>query len=104
MNAELLVQPSDLTRTAGDFNTKNQQVQALTQSMLELIRSMNSVWSGDAYNAYNTTFNKLDEDMQQISRMITEHATDLMDIAAKYEETENRNVEAANALPTDVIS
>ena len=104
MDGIIKVDPQKLISTADDFEGTSQQVKGLTDRMLELARGLNSKWEGDAANAYTTKFNALDEDMNQIYRMIQEHVKDLGEMAQQYITAENANVEAGNALLSDVIS
>ena len=103
--SELKVTPSELKSKASDFKSKASKVHSTTDKMLNLIKQINgATWSGDASEAYKKQFGKLEKDMDQMYRMITEYSTDLEDIAAEYESTEKANEAIASALATDVIS
>ena len=102
--AELKVTPSQLKNKASDFKGKATKVRNTTDKMLNLIKQINeSTWSGDAAEAYKKQFNKLEEDMKQMFKMITEYSTDLTQIAEKYESTEKANQAIAQSLATDVV-
>ena len=103
--SELKVKPSELKSKASEFKTKASKVHNTTDRMLNLIKQINgAVWSGDAAEAYKKQFAKLEEDMNQMYRMITEYSTDLEQISAEYESTEKANEAIASALATDVIA
>ena len=102
--AELKVTPSQLKSKANEFKNKASKVQNTTDKMLTEIKSINgSTWSGDAAEAYKKQFAKLEQDMNDMYKMITEYSNDLLDIAAEYEKTEKANEALAQALATDVI-
>lgn len=102
--AELKVTPSQLKSKASDFKSKASKVHGTTDKMLSLIKQLNgATWSGDAAEAYKKQFNKLEKDMEQMYKMITEYSTDLTQIANTYESTEKANEAIAQSLATDVI-
>lgn len=104
MEGIIKVTPEKLISASNEFSTSANQVNQLTQQMLDLIRNINSSWQGEASTAYTQKFNSLDEDMQQIFRMITEHATDLNDMAVQYQNAEQANIELSQSMKTNVIS
>ena len=103
MEGTIKVDTQTLINTAEDFNTKGNQIHTLTTNMLELIKGLQSTWEGDAFAAYTGQFAKLEDDMDKMYRMITEHVTDLKDMAHQYEDAEKLNVETGSSLDGDVI-
>lgn len=103
MEGILKVTPEKLISTANEFNGTGSQVRALTQSMLDTVNSMKSIWQGEAATAYSTKFNALQDDMEKMNRMIAEHVTDLNEMARQYQSAENINLEDSNALAGDII-
>lgn len=104
MEGILKVTPEKLISTADQFEKTGNQVRNLTQEMISLIDSMKSSWEGEAATAYNTKFHQLEDDMERIHGMITEHVNDLQEMAQRYQTAEATNVDAGNALAGDVIS
>ena len=103
--AELKVTPSQLKSKASEFKGNANKVRTTTNKMLTEIKSINgSTWSGEAAEAYKKQFAKLEKDMEQMFKMITEYSNDLEDIANEYQKTEQANEQIAQALATDVIS
>jgi len=100
---KFLVTPEELVRTSQEFSTCGQNVNTITQQMLEIVRSMSSTWSGEANTAYTTKFNGLDDDMQKIFKMIQEHVSDLQEIAKNFQNAENLNVETSGALNNNIL-
>ncbi|MDE6434727.1 MAG: WXG100 family type VII secretion target [Lachnospiraceae bacterium] len=102
--SELKVTPSKLKSKAGEFKSKANKVHRTTDKMLNEIKTINgSTWAGDASDAYKKQFAKLENDMNDMFKMITEYSSDLEDIAAQYESTEKANEALAHELETDVI-
>ena len=100
----LKVTPSQLKSKANEFKTKANKVRNTTNKMLNEIKTINgSTWAGDASEAYKKQFAKLEKDMNDMYKMITEYSNDLIDIAAEYESVEKQNESLAQALATDVI-
>ena len=104
MEGILKVTPEKLSQASSEFGTAASQVNQITQQMLQIVRSTNSTWQGEASTAYSQKFNSLDEDMQQIYRMINEHSTDLQEMATQYQQAEQANVELSESMKTNVIS
>ncbi len=92
----------DLRTEASNFDTHANEIQQITNKMLELVESTNSLWRGEARDRYATQFAGLSDEMKVIYDMCHEYYTDLMDIAKNYETAENDNTTTANALKADV--
>lgn len=103
MQGELLVTPQVLKNTSTSFNQSNRTVNSTTSSMMQKVNSLRSAFEGDAANAYILRFNKLQEDMNQINKKISEHVKDLQDMATNYERSEKKNVQSNQSLKTDYI-
>ena len=103
MEGNLLVTPEKLTATSEQFGTCMNQVQTLTSNMMDLIRGMSSFWEGEAASAYMNKFNELEDDIQKIHNMISEHVRDLEEMAAIYQKAEDSSQEIAGNLPGNVL-
>lgn len=103
MDGILKVTPEKLISTANEFNGTGGQIRNLTQTMLDTVNSMNSIWQGEAATAYSQKFRSLQDDMEKMNRMINEHVTDLNEMAKRYQEAEQKNMEDSNALQGDII-
>jgi len=103
MDGILRVTPEKLISTASEFSTTGSAVRNLTNTMLNTVNSMKSVWQGEAANAYSQKFSSLQDDMEKMNRMISEHVTDLNEMAQRYKEAEQINTEDSNALRGDII-
>lgn len=103
MEGSLLVTPEKLIETSSEFSTCMGQVQNLTSSMMEQVRSMSSFWEGEAATAYLNKFNELEDDIQRVHTMINEHVTDLNEMAAIYQKAEAKSQEISGALSGNVL-
>ena len=103
MDGILKVTPEKLISTANEFNGTGGQIRNITQEMLDLVNSMNSIWQGEAATAYSQKFQSLQDDMEKMNSMIKEHVDDLNEMAKRYQDAERKNMEDSNALAGDVI-
>ncbi len=105
MVGTLKVEPARLKSTANSFQSTGQHIQRMTQSMTGIVNQLSGcVWSGEAADAYKRKFGQLQDDINRMVKMINEHVTDLNQMAAEYERTENANKDLVNSLKDDVIS
>lgn len=103
MDGILKVDPQNLMNTATEFNGIGSQIKGLTQEMMSIIKSMNSIWQGEAATAYSTKFNALQDDMDRMDRMIQEHVKDLNDMAQRYKQAEQKNTDESAPLQDAII-
>lgn len=104
MDGIIKVDPQKLISTADEFNATGGQVKSLTDNMVQIVDSLKSAWTGEAATTYNTQFHKLQDDMDKMYRMISEHVKDLNEMATQYIEAENMNIDTGSSLQGDVIS
>lgn len=102
MEGRILVSTQDLMNASSDFQARNTAINNITQEMLTLARGLNSQWEGDSAAAFINRFNELEDDMQMISKMITEHVKDLQEMAAAYERAEQQ-VASVTQVNTNLI-
>lgn len=103
MEGIIKVTPTDLTAASQAFSGTSSQVQTLTGQMVATVDSLKTTWQGEASDTYSRQFHKLENDIQMLHNMITEHATELETWAQKYRDTEQANTELGGALSGDVI-
>ncbi len=103
MQGELLVTPQVLKNTSSSFGQSNRSISSTTSSMMQKVNSLRNVFEGDAASAYIQQFSRLQEDMTQIGKKISEHVQDLQDMATNYEKSENQNVTKNKSLKTNYI-
>lgn len=103
MEGTLLVTPEKLQSTASGFQSKASQVKSLHDNMIAKVNSLSGSWTGEAAAAYNSKFTALQTSMDRIFAMITEHVTDLNNMADQYISAENAAQSAANDLPISTL-
>ena len=103
MTGTLKVDPQKLISASTEFHSSASRMQSLTNEMMSIVRSTTAAWQGEAQASYANSFQQLDDDMQKLYRIVTEHSTDLSEMAQTYINAENANQQAAAALPKDVL-
>jgi len=100
----LKVTPEKLNAVSAELEGEGTTMKGCTDRMVSLVNEISGeVWSGDAATAYKTKFTGLQDDMDTLYRMITEHVNDLQEMAAHYTEAETANQEVAGSLSSDII-
>ena len=90
MEGRILVSTQDLMNASSEFQSRNTAINDVTGQMLTLARGLNSQWEGESATAFINRFNELEDDMQMINKMISEHVKDLQEMAAAYEKAEQQ--------------
>lgn len=105
MTGTFKVDTSKLVSTANSLDTTGNQIKNITTQMTTLVNDLSgAIWTSDAATAYKKKFGELQDDINRMVKMVSEHVTDLNDMAKEYERAEEANVSLANALAGDVIS
>lgn len=97
------VSPEKLRATASEFDSLGGNVRNLTSQMMTTVTGLGTQWQGEAATAYINKFKGLEDDIQRMCNMITEHSRDLQDMAAAYERSDADNMADANSLLDNVI-
>ncbi len=98
------VSTEKLVSTASAFQGTGNTIRNLTAQMTELVTGLSgSVWTGDAAEAYIAKFKGLQDDIEKMNKMITEHVSDLNEIAREYDSAEGTSTSQINTLSSDVI-
>ena len=103
MQGNILVTTQELMNASSEFQARNTAINDVTGQMLTLARGLNSQWEGESATAFINRFNELEDDMQMINKMITEHVNDLQEMAATYEKAEQQ-VASVTQVNTNLIS
>ena len=99
MEGQILVTTQELMNTSSEFQARNTAINDTTGQMLTLARG----WEGESATSFINRFNELEDDMQMINKMITEHVNDLQEMAAAYEKAEQQ-VASVTQVNTNLIS
>lgn len=103
MNGTLKVTPTQLQQTASSFQSTGNTVRTTTEQMMAIVKSLASVWEGDAATTFINKFNELQDDIERINAMINDHVTDLEEMANNYIQAETTNTDAPSGLNGNVI-
>lgn len=103
MTGTLKVTPEQLIATANDFQGTGTTIRNLTTEMTNTVTGLANIWEGEAASAYIAKFNGLQDDIQRLHAMITEHVTDLNEMANQYINAENTELDQIANLSSDVI-
>jgi WXG100 family type VII secretion target len=104
MTGTFKVDTGKLVSTANTLDSTGNQIKNITNQMTSLVNELSgAVWTSDAATAYKKKFGELQDDINKMVRMVSEHVTDLNEMAKEYERAEEANVNLANALAGDVI-
>ena len=90
MEGRIVVTTQELLKTSSEFQARNSAINDITGQMLNLARGLSSQWEGESATSYINKFNELEDDMQMINKMITEHVNDLQEMAAAYDKAEQQ--------------
>lgn len=103
MDGIIKVSPELLISVAGEFSNQGSRISSLTSEMMNLVTGLASIWSGEAATTYMAKFRGLEDDIQRMVRMVSEHSTDLEEMARIYLESDQAGANNASGLPTDAI-
>lgn len=103
MSGQILVNIEELINTSNEFNSQGSQIAMLTSDMVNTVTSLSSAWEGEASQAYVAKFRGLEDDIQKMLRMVSEHVKDLQEMAVQYQSVEQQNLSDIETLSSDVI-
>ena len=104
MATTIRVTPEEVKATAGQMDSKGQEIIKLAASANEIVQTFSGrIWSGEAATEYTSKFNTLYNDVASVTKLISTMVQQLNTIAAEYESTEARNKEQAGSLPGSVF-
>ncbi|MBR3366882.1 MAG: WXG100 family type VII secretion target [Lachnospiraceae bacterium] len=103
MDGKIMVTPQQLRTAAGEFNASNTTVRNIATEMMNTVKSLNAVWTGEAATAYYGKMDGLSDDIERLSKLITEYSQDLEEMAAAYDQGEQEAASIANSLPSDIL-
>ena len=103
MEGTIRVTPEKLISAASSFADSANKIQELTSNMLTTIDSLNSTYTGEAATAYYNKAHALQDSINKMVSMVTEHSNDLQEMGTQYQNAEQAAQEQANQLQTDII-
>lgn len=103
ISGTIKVAPQALKNASAQFGQSDQNVANLTNQMMEIANQLSSTWTGEAATGYYNKLRGLQGDVTKLHKMISEHVTDLVDMANVFEQAETASREIAGELKIDQI-
>lgn len=89
------VTAADIKRTSEQLKSFDQNFKSQVEKLNSSEGSLNSMWEGDAKNAFHAAFQSDREYMNQFYNLIQKYCQALDNIAVEYENAEARNTDTA---------
>lgn len=93
--AEMLINSAQIRAQADHLNDLNVQFQSQVNELKNIKATLNSSWDGEARATFHNAFSSDVAQMDNFYKTINEYIVALMQIAARFEQAEARNVEVA---------
>lgn len=90
------VTSSELRNRAGRISDLNSQFKAKAAQLGEQEAALCSMWEGQAKDTFHQAFLRDRQQMDAFGGLISQYVQALLEIAARYEQAENRNREIAS--------
>ncbi|HBI63360.1 MAG TPA: hypothetical protein DDY31_19470 [Lachnospiraceae bacterium] len=97
MANSITVNTATLRSKASELRQSNAQFKQQVESLTTQEESLNSMWEGDANDAFHGAFTKDITQMNNFYNAIEKYVTSLEEIAKQYDETEKANQSIASA-------
>lgn len=97
MANNITVNTAQLRTKASDLRSQNAQFKAQVDSLNTQESSLNSMWDGDANDAFHAAFQKDITQMNNFYNAIEKYVSSLEEIAKQYDSTEQANQSIATA-------
>ena len=96
--------PEEMENKAGQVRTaiSNMRTQYEEMSRVALSRTA-GYWNGEAAELHRKRYQDMQPDIEKMFQCLEEHATNLLEIAQTYTETQTRVTTMAQSLPKDAI-
>lgn len=91
------VTATELKAKAGELEELNGQLKTKVEALNNHEVELGTMWEGEAKNAFDTSFRRDKEQMDNFIKAINQYVETLRTIAAKYEQAEAQNTEIATA-------
>ena len=104
MAIELKVTPQELKNAANDISN---QIRSVEQAFAQVERAINdsaSYWEGDAGDHHRKYYKEVRKEVDGILKLLKNRPDDLLKMAGLYEESERKNVSAANSLSGNILT
>lgn len=102
-NFTIKVDPADLQAAAETLSQKISQMKNIFSNMISKVDSTANYWQGDASDIYRSTFKEEQPEFDEAFSRMSEHVTDLYNIAGIYTGVEKDATALSGELSSDVI-
>lgn len=97
------VTPEELQKQAENILNTSKIVRTKFEDLLSRVNGSSGYWEGIAAESFRSQCLEYQKTLEDILASLTEHATDLKDIAMVYTNVEQFNNEITEDLPGDII-
>lgn len=94
--ASFRVTSSQLTTQANELSQLNSRFKTAVEQLVTSEASLNSMWDGEANDAFHTAFSTDKGKMDEFYNLILTYVERLNTIAARYDQTEATNTQIAS--------
>lgn len=99
----LKVTPDELRRQSDSVAADVSFIKEKFDNITRVVDSSDSFWRGDSSDSFRSVYNGCKEEIYEIIARLSEHITDLNQIAGIYDSGEKEIVDYISSLPADVI-
>ena len=103
MSAVLKADSQVILTKSNEMKTIRTRLSSIMQDIKAKFQSLNTSWESEASTAYQTQFNKIHKDIEEMLNIVDEYTRDLDEVAQTYITTEKKLEEISNSLPGDVF-
>jgi WXG100 family type VII secretion target len=93
--SQVQITPAQVRARADELRAQNAQLKAQIELLDETEQSLNTMWEGEARNAFHNAFQTDKTQMTNFYNEIQKYATVLEEMASRYEQAEQLNIETA---------
>lgn len=101
---ELRVDPQLMKAKAGEMDAKRTDIQNTMNNIKNEMDSLKTSFISDGATKAQFQFQTAQADVEAMLNVVAEYSSDLQQLAALYDKTQNDAITAANALPTDIFT
>lgn len=96
MANKITVNSATITSKAGELKTLNSSLKKQIDELVATENSLNSMWDGDANDAFHKAFSQDVVQMNNFYNAIEKYISSLQEIVSTYEKAESANLNTAN--------
>ena len=97
------VSPETMINQADEIKGSVDRIRQQFAMIEECVRRSSGYWEGEASNLHTTSFAKIKESCDVITRCLSEHPDDLLKMAGLYIDSETKSIEESNSLQNNII-